>query len=118
MAAGPNALRGPGPNRSHAFEDALRAIVLIRQFVWTAEVCPWRTLPCPVMGRPPEFLQPLAQGRNACLSGRIVCSISPGEKILDQPNNTKIFRTSTRLASISTPAIILNSSPARWFALQ
>src|SRR6516225_9934674 len=37
-------------------------------------VCPWRTLPCPVMGRPPEFLQPLAQGRNACLSVRIVRS--------------------------------------------
>jgi hypothetical protein len=26
------------------------------------------------MGRPPEFLQPLAQGRNACLSVRIVRS--------------------------------------------
>src|SRR5262249_39715319 len=37
-------------------------------------VCPGRTLPCPVMGRPPEFLQPLAQGRNACLSVRIVRS--------------------------------------------
>src|SRR5215472_955837 len=37
-------------------------------------VCPWRTLPCPVMSRPPEFLQPLAQGRNACLSVRIVRS--------------------------------------------
>src|SRR6516162_4368894 len=37
-------------------------------------VCPWRTLPCPVMGGPPEFLQPLAQGRNACLSVRIVRS--------------------------------------------
>src|SRR5262249_49208908 len=35
-------------------------------------VCPWRTMPCPVMGRPPKFLQPLAQGRNACLSVRIV----------------------------------------------
>src|SRR5262249_50637427 len=39
-----------------------------------SRVCPWRTLPCPVMGRPPKFLQPLAQGRNACLSVRIVRS--------------------------------------------
>src|SRR5262249_56164567 len=37
-------------------------------------VCPWRTLPCPVMGRPSEFLQPLAGDRNACLSVRIVRS--------------------------------------------
>src|SRR5262249_54275420 len=39
-----------------------------------SRVCPWRTLPCPVMGRPPKFLQPLAQGRNACFSVRIVRS--------------------------------------------
>src|SRR5262249_32909581 len=37
-------------------------------------VCPWCTLPCPVMGRPSEFLQPLAEDRNACLSVRIVRS--------------------------------------------
>src|SRR5215471_16006483 len=54
--------------RQSAINWSRSNIVLIRQCVWTAEFCPWRTLPCPVMSRPSEFLQPLAQGRNACFA--------------------------------------------------
>ena len=63
-------------------------------------VCPWRTLPCPVMGRPPEFLQPLAQGRNACLSDRIVRSQHYYGEV---PHTLRLLRTSRKRSGPLSP---------------